>query len=82
SELDAWLKSADQAVLTSLESGMDLSAGLAVIAALSAFPDRAGVTRVSRSRGQGAVQTGPITRYLDVEQCCRRETQTVERSIR
>ncbi|MCX5409873.1 hypothetical protein OHA37_39280 [Streptomyces sp. NBC_00335] len=30
-ELDAWLKTADQAVLSSLESGMDLSHGLAAI---------------------------------------------------
>ncbi|WP_331725720.1 hypothetical protein OG264_39050 (plasmid) [Streptomyces xanthophaeus] len=60
SELDAWLKSADQAVLASLESGMDLSAGLAAITGQDAV-----VTEETRPEPQRADATGRTREHRD-----------------
>ncbi|WP_051859321.1 hypothetical protein [Streptomyces xanthophaeus] len=60
SELDAWLKSADQAVLASLEGGMDLSAGLAAITGQDAV-----VTEESPAEPRQADATGRAGEHRD-----------------
>ncbi|MGW6949059.1 hypothetical protein [Streptomyces xanthophaeus] len=60
SELDAWLKSADQAVLASLEGGMDLSAGLAAITGQDAL-----VTEESPAEPRQADATGRAGEHRD-----------------
>ncbi|MFG2751966.1 hypothetical protein [Streptomyces xanthophaeus] len=60
SELDAWLKSADQAVLASLEGGMDLSAGLAAITGRDAV-----VTEESPAEPRQSDATGRAGEHRD-----------------
>ncbi|WP_405715561.1 hypothetical protein OG264_37960 [Streptomyces xanthophaeus] len=60
SELDAWLKSADQAVLASLEGGMDVSAGLAAITGQDAV-----VTEESPAEPRQADATGRAGEHRD-----------------
>ncbi|GHI84915.1 hypothetical protein [Streptomyces xanthophaeus] len=60
SELDGWLKSADQAVLASLEGGMDLSAGLAAITGQDAV-----VTEESPAEPRQADATGRAGEHRD-----------------
>ncbi|MFJ9765590.1 hypothetical protein ACIRUY_17415 [Streptomyces erythrochromogenes] len=52
-ELDAWLQDADRTVLSSLEGGMDLSHGLALI-----LGQDAAVAEEARSASRGPEQTG------------------------